>query len=192
MGEDAAQPQKTRQKSLWRDLGQTALLTVVIFLAVRVIVQNFRVEGESMMPNFHNNEYILVNKISYRFEAPQRGDVIVFRAVPADQPNHDFIKRIIGIPGDHVAVRHRHVYINGRPLPESYIQPAYRPDYVFTSHTVPAGDYFVLGDNRNNSFDSSKWLSTWLPKSDIIGKAWVAYWPPSDVHVTNSPSYGRR
>ncbi len=192
LDDDGARPQKARQKSLWRDLAQTAVLTVVIFLAVRVMVQNFRVEGESMMPNFHNNEYILVNKISYRFGAPQRGDVIVFRAVPADQPDHDFIKRIVGVPGDRVAVKNRHVYVNGRQLSETYIQPAYRPDYVFTTHVVPPGDYFVLGDNRNNSFDSSKWFSTWLPKSDIIGKAWLAYWPPSDVHLMNSPSYNHQ
>ena len=141
-----------------------------------------------MFPNLHNGEYILVNKLSYLLHAPQRGDIVVFQAVPALQPDRDFIKRIIAVPGDTVAVRGGSVYINGHRLPEPYIhQPA---DYTFVTRTVPKDDYFVLGDNRNNSYDSSKWTTTpWLNRKYIIGKAWIAYWPLHDLTLFHSVSY---
>ena len=170
-----------KRRSAARELLETALLTVVIFLVVRVALQNFKVEGQSMEPNLHNNEYILVNKVDYLVHSPSRGDIVVFKAVPAGQPDRDFIKRVIGLPGETVAVHNQTVYINGHPLKESYISQG--PSYVFGPKVVPKEQYFVLGDNRNNSFDSSKWPSSWLPKSDIIGKAWIAYWPPGDISV---------
>jgi signal peptidase I len=142
-----------------------------------------------MEPNLHNDEYILVNKVDYMLHSPQRGDVIVFRAVPAGQPDRDFIKRVIGLPGETVAVHGGYVFINGHRLIEPYINAQHRPTYTFPREKVPRGDYFVLGDNRNNSFDSSKWPSTWLPRSDIIGKAWVSYWPPADVSLFQTPSF---
>jgi signal peptidase I len=174
-----------KRRSAVRELLETALLTVVIFLVVRVALQNFKVEGQSMEPNLHNDEYILVNKVDYLVHSPQRGDIVVFKAVPAGQPDRDFIKRVIGVPGDTVSVHNDTVYVNGHALKETYIsQP---PTYTWPSsgraEVVPKDEYFVLGDNRNNSFDSSKWPTPWLPKSDIIGKAWIAYWPPSDVGV---------
>lgn len=168
-----------KRRSTIRDVLETAVLTLAIFLAVRVALQNFRVEGESMYPNLHNGEYILVNKVDYMINAPQRGDVIVFRAVPAGAPNRDFIKRVIGLPGETVAVHDNSVYINGHRLVEPYISTP--PDYTFGPARVPKNDYFVLGDNRNNSEDSHLWK--WLPRTDIIGKAWVSYWPPADLHV---------
>lgn len=175
----------------WRGVLQTLVLALAMFALVRFAVQNFRVEGQSMYPTLHNGEYILVNKIDYLIHSPQRGDIIVFQAVPALEPTKDFIKRIIGLPGDTVAVHGGAVYINGRKLPESYIvQP---PDYTFAARRVPPGDYFVLGDHRNDSFDSSKWLSTpWLARKYIIGKASIAYWPPHDLSLISTPSYGRR
>ena len=173
-----------KSRSLWRELIETAILTLAIFLVVRVALQNFKVEGESMEPNLQNNEYILVNKVDYMVQKPSRGDIVVFRAVPAGQPNRDFIKRVIGLPGEVVAVHSRHVYINGRVLNEPYINGAHQPLYDWGPKRVPAGDYFVLGDNRNDSDDSHLWtLSPWLPRSDIVGKAWVSYWPPSDLHL---------
>jgi signal peptidase I len=185
----ATPPPKKRRGSILRELLETAVLTIAIFLVVRVALQNFKVEGESMEPNLHNNEYILVNKVDYMLHSPQRGDVVVFRAVPAGQPDRDFIKRVIGLPGETVAVHNGYVFINGRRLIEPYINAQHRPLYTFPREKVPAGDYFVLGDNRNNSFDSSKWPSTWLPRSDIIGKAWVSYWPPADVSLFQTPSF---
>jgi signal peptidase I len=187
--DDVTPPPKKRRGSIVRELLETAVLTIAIFLVVRVALQNFKVEGESMEPNLHNDEYILVNKVDYMLHSPQRGDVIVFRAVPAGQPDRDFIKRVIGLPGETVAVHGGYVFINGHRLIEPYINAQHRPTYTFPREKVPRGDYFVLGDNRNNSFDSSKWPSTWLPRSDIIGKAWVSYWPPADVSLFQTPSF---
>jgi signal peptidase I len=170
-----------RKNSFWRELLETIILTVIIFLVVRVALQNFKVEGDSMSPNLHNGEYILVNKVDYMLHSPQRGDIVVFRAVPAAEPDRDFIKRVIGLPGDTVAIHNGAVYINGQRLSEPYIKTP--PDYTFPSTAVPRGDYFVLGDNRNNSDDSHMWASIWLPRNDIIGKAWVSYWPPQDLAV---------
>lgn len=168
-----------RQRSLVRDIVETAILTVAIFLLVRVALQNFKVEGESMMPNLHNGEYILVNKVDYLLHGPQRNDIIVFRAVPAGYPNRDFIKRVVGLPGETIQIKNDTVYINGTALKENY---AHMPmNYTFPKSTIPQGDYFVLGDNRSNSEDSHMWH--WLPKKYIIGKAWVSYWPPSQLHL---------
>jgi signal peptidase I len=169
------------KRSLWRELLETLVLTLAIFLVVKIAVQNFRVDGESMLPNLQNGEYILVNKFDYLIGSPQRGDIVVFRAVPAGEPNKDFIKRVVGLPGETVAVRNNVVYINGKALRETYHHlPS---NYTFGPRKVPAGDYFVLGDHRGNSDDSHMWTSTWLPRSDIIGKAWVSYWPPAQAHL---------
>jgi signal peptidase I len=185
---DAPTATRGRSKSFLRELLETAVLTVAIFLLVRVALQNFKVDGYSMEPNFHPSEYILVDKFDYWFHGPERGDVIVFRAVPARQPNRDFIKRVIGLPGERVSVHSGAVYINGRRLYEPYISDP--PTYTFTQVTVPKNDYFVLGDNRNNSFDSSKWSATpFLDRKYIIGKAWMAYWPFHDVSLFHEPSY---
>lgn len=177
-----------RSKSMLRELVETAVLTIAIFLLVRVALQNFRVDGMSMEPTFHSGEYILVDKFDYWFHGPERGDVVVFRAVPARAPDRDFIKRVVGLPGDHISVHGGGVYVNGRRLREPYI--ADPPAYTFQTVTVPRNDYFVLGDNRNNSFDSSKWTATpFLARQYIIGKAWVAYWPLHDLTVFRDPSY---
>jgi signal peptidase I len=172
----------SRRRSVIRELLETAVLTIGIFLIVKVAVQNFKVEGNSMLPNLHNGEYILVNKVDYMLHAPQRGDVVVFRAVAAEEPDRDFIKRIIGLPGETVEVRaNHHVYINGRELIEPY--RLYTPNYTFGPKKVPPHDYFVLGDHRSNSDDSHMWASTWLRRQDIIGKAWIAYWPPKEAEL---------
>ena len=168
-----------RRRGIIRELLETAVLTIAIFLVVRVALQNFKVEGESMYPNLHNGEYILVNKVDYMLHPPQRGDIVVFHAVPAGQPDRDFIKRVVGLPGETVAIHDDGVYINNHRLNEPYIKTP--PTYTFPAYTVPPNDYFVLGDNRNNSEDSHIWKG--LPKSDIVGKAWISYWPPQELHV---------
>jgi len=168
-----------KQRSIVRDIAETAVLTVAIFLVVRVALQNFKVEGQSMEPNLHNSEYILVNKIDYMLHPPQRDDVIVFRAVPAGQPDRDFIKRVIALPGETVAIHDDKVFINGKQLAERFARRTM--NYKFPASKVPKNEYFVLGDNRANSEDSHLWK--WLPKSDIIGKAWVSYWPPHEAHI---------
>jgi signal peptidase I len=181
-----AQPVK-RKRSALRELLETAVLTVAIFLLVRVAVQNFRVEGFSMLPNLQNGEYILVDKVDYMIHSPERGDIVVLKAIPAGEPDKDFIKRVIGLPGETVAVKNESVYINGRRLIEPYQH--YPFGYTFGPLKVPSGEYFVLGDHRDDSYDSHRWSPPWLPRSDIIGKALVAYWPPNDVTFFRSPSY---
>lgn len=178
------------KRSVWegiggavRELVETLLLTLVIFLLIRFAMQNFRVEGFSMEPNFHDGQFLLVSKIEYMFHAPQRGDVVVFR-YPL-QPSRDFIKRIIGEPGDQVEIRNSQIFVNGAPLHEGY--PLNFGSYNYGPVTMGAEEYFVLGDNRNNSSDSHSWGM--LPTKNIIGKAWISYWPPQWIGVVQQFSY---
>src|SRR5436305_9159192 len=154
-----------RRRSALRELVETAVLTIGIFLLVRLAVQNFRVDGESMLPNLQNGEYILVNKVDYMIHSPERGDIVVLKAIPAGEPDKDFIKRVIALPGETVAVKNESVYINGKRLIEPYSH--YPFGYTFGPMRVPPGEYFVLGDHRNDSYDSHRWSPPWLPRSDI-------------------------
>lgn len=129
---------------------------------------SFTMQGVSMEPTIRNDQIVQVNATAYRYRRPQRGDLIVFRAVPAGQPDRSFLKRIVGLPGEVVAVRGGRVYINGRALSEPYVRV--RAYYTYPPRRVPANGYFVLGDNRNNSFDSSKWPDPWLQRRYIVGK----------------------
>jgi len=175
-----------RKKSLAREVLETVVLTIVIFVLARAALQNFKVDGMSMEPNLHNSEYVLVNKVDYLVESPHRGDIVVFQAVPARQPDRDYIKRVIGLPGETVAVHGGAVFINQRRLSEPYIKEP--PTYTFATRLVPRGSYFVLGDNRNNSFDSSRWSATpWLARKYIIGKAWIIYWPLHNLTLLQIP-----
>jgi signal peptidase I len=193
---------------LLRELAETVILALVIFLLVRSVVQNFQVEGSSMQPTLETGWYLLVDKAlyweinlktvhkflpfvepgadptRYIFRGPRRGDIIVFRA--PDQtpgaPERDFIKRVIGLPGDTVEVKGCTVFIDGKPLKETYI--AQPPAYSYGPTVVPKGGLFVLGDNRNNSSDSHSWGM--LPKENIIGQAWIIYWPFHHVELLNN------
>lgn len=158
-------------KSLLREILETLLLTAAIYLLVNFTVGRFRIDGDSMEPSMHNGQYVLVSKLSYRFGEPRRGDVIVFRF--PNNPDRDFIKRIIGLPGDRVEIVDGTVRVNGVEIAEPYISaaPTYEGDWV-----VEASKFFVLGDNRNYSSDSHAWGL--LDRSAIIGKAWFVYWPP--------------
>jgi len=188
-----------------REVVETLLLALLIFLAVRALVQNFRVEGASMEPGLHNGQYILVNKFIYTrvnleflqelfpfldlgdntvhhlFRAPRRGDIIVFH-YPRD-PSRIFIKRIIGVPGDTVEARRGIVYVNGHPLDEPYVLN--RGGLNLPPTSIPPGHYFVLGDNRRASSDSRQgWL---VPEENIIGLAWFSYWPLKELGLV--PNY---
>lgn len=154
-----------------REIIETALLTLFIFWLVNSATGRFRIEGFSMLPTLEEGEYIIINKLSYYLEEPERGDIIVLH-FPNDR-SRDFIKRIIGLPGDQIDVANGVVTVNGTALTEPYINA--QPSYT-GSWTVPPEHYFVLGDNRNNSSDSHNW--SYLPQEDIIGKAWVIYWEP--------------
>ncbi len=153
------------------DLLETILLSVVLFLAINAVTARVQVDGFSMRPTLEDRSYILVNKLSFRTKLPQRGDIIVFR-FPID-PEQDFIKRVIGLPGDTVDIHDGQVRINEQLLNETYIAAA--PQYLGTWQ-VPESQVFVLGDNRNNSSDSHVWGA--VPEENIIGKAITVYWPP--------------
>jgi signal peptidase I len=162
---------------LVREIIETTVLTILMFLVIRLAVQNFNIDGMSMEPNLHDKELVLVDKWSYLFHAPDRGDVIVFK-YPLD-PTQDYIKRVIGIPGDVITIHDTTVIVDGVTLKETYIDPARQGNpYVFkqiSNLLVPPNNYFVLGDNRGNSSDSRAW--GFVPSKNIIGRAALVYWP---------------
>jgi signal peptidase I len=166
-----------------RETVETIALTLVIFLVIRAGVQNFRIEGQSMEPNFHDGQYLLVSKVDYMLGTPQRGDVVVFIA-PTNQEK-DFIKRVIGLPGETVEIHEGRILINGKELPQNYTVNT--GTYTYGPVSVGPDELFVLGDNRNYSSDSHSWGM--LPRKDLIGKAWVSYWPPHQWGVIQTPSF---
>ena len=157
---------------IFRDIIAPVLLGLAVFALFHVTVGSFKVYGSSMLPTVEEGEYIMVSKAAYFFKQPQRGDIIVFDS-PQD-PRSDLIKRIIALPGDTVEIRDDKVIVNGSPLAEPYILEP--PHYLMLPEEIPPDHYFVLGDNRNNSSDSHRgWTA---PRQNIIGKAWITYWPP--------------
>lgn len=164
-----------------------AVTTVLAFIVVNFVGQSFLVQGASMLPSLHDGERLLVDKITYRFRPPARGEIVVFR-YPAD-PQRKFIKRVIGIPGDVVEVREWIVYLNGRPLHEDYI---YGPTYSdFGPVTVPEDTLFVLGDNRNQSEDSRYADVGFVPRSHLVGRAVFSFWPPAHIGPVRIPDIFR-
>ena len=163
--------EKTSFLRFFLDLLETLALSVLLFLGINALTARVLVEGFSMRPTLENGEYVLVNKMSYRSELPEYGDIVVFH-FPVD-PDQDFIKRVIALPGDEITVHDGQVMVNERVLNEPYI--AATPQYVGTWH-VPDDQIFVLGDNRNNSSDSHSWGA--VPAENVIGKAILTYWPP--------------
>lgn len=155
------------------DVLETVLISAVLFLGINALTARIRVDGFSMEPSLHTGEFVLVNKLAYRLGSPQRGDVIVFH-FPGD-PQQEYIKRVIGLPGDKVVVANKKVSVNGHALDEPYIFQS--PKYS-GAWEVPPEQYFVLGDNRNNSSDSHNWGG--VPARNIIGKALFVYWPTSE------------
>ena len=161
-----------------REILETVTLTILLFLVFRFAIQNYRVDGHSMLPTLQDQQYILVNRAAYLFHPPERGDVIVF-AYPLD-PTQDYVKRVIGIPGDRVQVEQDGtVMVDGVTLREPYISPAPNP-YTPTDMVLGPNQYFVLGDNRGDSSDSRVWGP--VPRQNIIGKALLVYWPLSSFH----------
>ncbi len=158
-------------KGILRDIAMTVIMAIVIFLALQFTLQVSVINGQSMEPNLHDGQRLLVNKAAYYLNQPERGDIIVFN--PPNNPEAVYIKRIIGLPGDTVEIKAETVYIDGSPLDEPYQRP---PNYTMDERTVPATEYFVLGDNRIDSNDShNNWT---VPRDNIIGKAWITLWPP--------------
>ncbi len=177
------QPAKSNWGNAARELVETVLLTLVIFFMIRFAIENYRIEGESMEPNFHNGQFLLVNKIQYLLQPPQRGDVVIFRYPLNEKKN--FIKRVIALPGEKVEIRAGKIFVNGVRVPEPY--PLRFADYDYGPVTVGPDEYFVLGDNRPYSSDSHSWGM--VPTKDLIGKAWVSYWPSDEWGVVPTYSY---
>jgi signal peptidase I len=170
---------------------QPIVMAFAIFMMVYLLlVQPHKVDGSSMYPNFEDKEYILTDKISYRRGTPQRGDVVVFHAPPPF--DSDFIKRVIGLPGETVKVENGKVFINDKQLAESYL-----PNSYFTSeksflrdgvpYTIPEGYYMVFGDNRSYSSDSREWGP--ISIKAIVGKAWIRYWPIDKMGLVKHENY---
>lgn len=183
-----------KKKPVWREYAEAIVIAVVLALFIRTfVVQAFKIPSGSMMPTLLIGDHILVNKFIYRFTNPARDDIIVFK-YPKDE-SKDFIKRVIGLPGETLEIRRKVVYINGKPLDEPFViheDPTYLPRQTsprdeFGPVTVPPHDYFVMGDNRDNSDDSRFWglLSDKL----ILGKAFLIYW--SWNRETSSPRWNR-
>lgn len=152
------------------DLLETLALSLVLFLAINAVIARIRVESISMEPTLYPGEFIVVNKLAYRSGGYKRGDVIIFN--PPNDLHQQYIKRVIGLPGENVVISGGKVYINGNPLEEPYIMSP--PNYN-EKWDVPQDSLFVLGDNRNRSSDSHVWGM--VPFTDIIGKALFIYWP---------------
>ena len=171
---DAEPPSLAREfggPSLLREILETALLTLVVFLVLNTLTGRFQVRGQSMQPTLHNGQYLVVSKLAYWLRPPKRGDIVVFH--PPNGSSDDYIKRIIGLPGERMRIRDGAVLVDGAPIEETYVnsQGAYSGSWE-----LGPDEYFVLGDNRANSSDSHMWGT--LPEDNIIGKAWLCYWPP--------------
>jgi len=203
-------PQRSRS-AVW-EIVETLLLALFIFVAVRSVILNFRVDGLSMEPNLDSGQMLLVNRqiyfhfdlnnvvnilpfvdregqnIFYPFHPPQRGDIVVLHP-PVDQ-GKPYIKRVIGLPGERLSIHDGAVYINGERLDEPYL------DSIATSWpgslgseeiVIPEGSVFVMGDNRNNSTDSRVFGTVRI--DEIIGKAWISYWPADQLDIITTPEF---
>lgn len=170
---ETQQQDTTDWKRFVLDILETIVLAVILYFGINSISARVRVDGFSMNPTLQNGEYVLVSRLAYKLNIPQRGDIIVF-GIPVNQ-KQDLIKRVIGLPGETVSIQENVVKINGVPLEEPYVAqaPLYSGEWV-----IPEGQLFVLGDNRNASSDSHQWGL--LPIDNVIGKALIIYWPPSE------------
>ena len=165
-------------RTLW-EITQTVMLSAMLFAAINVTTTRILVQSVSMQPTLYERDRVLVNKLAYKIGKPARKDVIVFNP-PVTNIDEPYIKRIIGLPGDVVRITNEQVYVNDLPLQETYI--AAPPNYV-GSWNVPPGHVFVLGDNRNNSYDSHFWGVVAL--ESILGKAEFVFWPVSHLKMLN-------
>jgi signal peptidase I len=200
-----------RRGGLFREVLETVLIAIVIFVAVRALVLNFRVDGNSMLPNLQNGEMLLVNRNAYEtfdlytlidwvpgvehaeakefspFSDPDRGDIVVFD--PPVQSSKPYIKRVIALPGETVETRDGDVYIDGKQLEEPYVESGITDcnRAECEAVVVPEDHIFVLGDNRQNSSDSRVFGP--VPIDSVQGKAWVVYWPLDEIGSVGSANY---
>lgn len=177
--------------SLFLDALQTIVLAAAIFMLTYLfLVQPHEVKGSSMYPNFHDGERLLTDKVSYRFNEPRRGDVIVFQAPP--DHSKDFIKRIIALPKETISIKGDKIYVNGKLLDEFYLSSSVitQPGAFLADGkglVLAEDEYMVMGDNREHSSDSRSWGP--IKKSAIVGKAWFIYWPPQGMGIIPAVTY---
>ncbi|MCL5972723.1 MAG: signal peptidase I [Firmicutes bacterium] len=168
------------QRSGWREIIETVVLAFVLAFLIRTFVfESFQVQGTSMLPTLKNNERVLVNKLIYDFETPKTGQIVVFKS-PVNK-SQDWIKRVIGVPGDVISVRNNVVYIDGKRYHEPFLK--YRQSMNVAPIKVPPGDLWVEGDNRPKSFDSRYF--GFLPMKNLKGQAFLVWWPLSELHWLN-------
>jgi signal peptidase I len=165
---------------LWpiiREIIETLVLATIIWLVVNFATARYVVDGDSMEPNLHTGQFLIVSRLAYMVGDPAHGDIVVFH-YPRN-PEESYVKRVIGVPGDDIIIEGRQVYVNGFPIDEPYLsETAQSYSRGHYTATVPENSYFVLGDNRAGSSDSVNWGA--LERDLIIGKAWLSYWPPSE------------
>ena len=190
---------------LAREITEAVLIALVVLVVLQTTVRNFKVEGSSMAPTLEGGQYLVVDQASffkfdkerlsravpfwktsghepqYAFDPPGRGEIIVFN-YPLD-PEKDFVKRVVGLPGERVEVLAGTVYVDGEALPEPYLERKDRSDAP--PLTLGEKEYYVIGDNRRNSNDSRSWGA--VPEDNIVGRVWLVYWPWDDIHVVDEP-----
>jgi signal peptidase I len=179
----AASNERSAASSLLREVAEVVVLAVILYVGISFAVQAVHVEGLSMYATLDNNDYLIANKIDYRLHAPQRGDIVILR--PPTNNSTDFIKRIIGLPGERILIRSGVVYINGHRLDEPYLPEAWVSDTNWPDNSsgrvMGADEYFVMGDNRNRSQDSRFFGP--ISRDRIDGKAWFRIWPLGDFDI---------
>ena len=173
-----------RLGAFFLDIGEVIVFAVGIFFFIYLLIlRPHKIKGESMMPNLPDAEYLLTEKVSYYRENPQRGDVVVFTPPVSED---EYIKRVIGLPGETISLKNGKIFINGKELEENYLDiNVYTDGSTFLAegaeYKIPEGKYFVLGDNRPHSYDSRSWGP--ITKKVISGRAWLIYWPPNKAGV---------
>lgn len=179
---DSPLPRPTlRRSNFLREIVETLILVLLLYTIVNLATERFYVEGPSMEPSFYTGQFVLVSRLHYLFGEPRRGDIVVFNSPEyVDQPDHPpLIKRMIGLPGEHIEIRQGQVYVDGVALNQPYIN---NPDTPFLRNdgewTLGPDEFFVLGDNRAHSEDSGEFGP--VSRERISGRALVRYWPPSE------------
>lgn len=155
-------------KTIIRETTITVLLALLLFVAIRSVAHSAEVSGYSMEPSLHDGQRIIVSKVAYWFGDPQRGDIVVF---DTDRISNDIIHRIVGLPGELIEIKHGKLFINGKEMDEPYLQGS---SIDTPPQQIPDDRYFIVGDNRGSA------SSDLVSRNDIIGKAWLCYWPVSE------------
>lgn len=171
------------------EMVRVAIISLVIILPVRYfLIQPFYVKGASMEPNFYDHEYLIIDEVSYRFNEPKRGDIVVFK-YPKD-PKQYFIKRVIGLPGEKIKIEDNRIFVNGTKIDETYLPETIEtvlPLRGYGDITLASDEYFLLGDNRTQSLDSR--IFGPVKREFLIGRTWIRGWPFNRVTVFENPKY---